>query len=327
MDSFCYFTPDPGRITARARLEKKSQMTDSAAITEQREKSWAAASSVIGAVGLTTLKIIVGLATGSLGILAEAAHSGLDLVAAVMTLVAVRISGRPADRSHLYGHGKVESLSALIEAALLLLTCLWILYGAIHRFITGAVEIEVTVWSFAVMITSIVVDVSRSRVLRRAAEKYQSQALAADALHFSTDIWSSAVVILGLVSVLIGDRVPRFAWLRYADAVAATVVAVIVIGVTWKLGVRTCQSLLDAAPPGLEEAITAAAGVVPGIFDVHNVRMRYSGARLFVDVHVLVDGSQSLRQAHDLTDEVERSIQRVIPNADVTVHAEPDERR
>jgi cation diffusion facilitator family transporter len=297
------------------------------ATTEQREKSWAAASSVIGAVGLTTMKIVVGLATGSLGILAEAAHSGLDLVAAVMTLVAVRISGRPADHSHLYGHGKVESLSALIEAALLVLTCLWILYGAINRFITGAVEIEVTVWSFAVMITSIVVDVSRSRVLRRAAEKYRSQALAADALHFSTDVWSSAVVILGLVSVMIGDRAPRFAWLRYADAVAATVVAVLVIGVTWKLGVRTCQSLLDAAPPGLEEAITSAAGVVPGIFDVHNVRMRYSGAQLFVDVHVLVDGSQSLRQAHELTDEVERSIQRVIPNADVTVHAEPDERR
>src|SRR5215831_11748975 len=144
-------------------------MPDSTRQDADREKSWAAGSSVAGAIGLTIMKIVIGLLTGSLGILAEAAHSGLDLVAAVMTLVAVRISGRPADRSHLYGHGKVESLSALIEAALLLLTCLWILYGAINRFITGAVEIEVTVWSFAVMITSIVVDVSRSRVLRRAA--------------------------------------------------------------------------------------------------------------------------------------------------------------
>src|SRR5438309_5993562 len=122
-------------------------MPDYARTDADREKSRAAASSVAGAVCLTVLKIVVGVATGSLGILAEAAHSGLDLVAAVMTLVAVRISGRPADRSHLYGHGKVESLSALVETALPILTCLWILRGAMHRFLTGAVEIEVTIWS------------------------------------------------------------------------------------------------------------------------------------------------------------------------------------
>src|SRR5436305_1493951 len=133
-----------------------------------REKSRAAASSVVGAICLTIIKVVVGVATGSLGILAEATHSGLDLVAAVLTLVAVRISGRPADRGHLYGHGKVENLSALVETALLILTCLWILRDATHRFLSGAVEIEVTVWSFAVMVTSILVDVSRSRVLRRA---------------------------------------------------------------------------------------------------------------------------------------------------------------
>ena len=291
--------------------------------TADREKRWAAGSSVIGAVCLTTLKVVVGLATGSLGIIAEAAHSGLDLVAALATFFAVRIGGRPADRSHHYGHGKVENLSALLETALLIVTCLWILYGAFHRFVTGAVEIEVTIWSFAVMLISIAVDVSRSRVLRRAAEKYHSQALEADALHFSTDIWSSAVVILGLVCVAVAGIYPRLSWLRYADASAAVLVAVIVIGVTWKLGMRTVQSLLDAAPAGLEERITAVAAAVPGIQDVHNLRMRYSGAQLFVDVHVLVDGTQSLRQAHDLTDEVERSIQQIVPNADVTVHPEP----
>jgi cation diffusion facilitator family transporter len=288
-----------------------------------REKSWAAASSVIGAVGLTTLKIVVGIATGSLGILAEAAHSALDLVAALATYFAVRIGSRPADRSHPYGHGKVENLSALLETALLILTCVWVLYGAGKRFLTGAVEIEVTFWSYAVMVFSIVVDVSRSRVLHRAAKKYNSQALEADALHFSTDIWSSAVVILGLISVAIGDSFPRLEWLRYADATAAVVVALIVIGVSFKLGARTVHSLLDAAPAGLEERITAAVQTVPGIQNVHNVRMRYSGAQLFVDVHVLVDGAQSLRQAHDLTEAVERSIQQVVPNADVTVHPEP----
>jgi cation diffusion facilitator family transporter len=298
-------------------------MPDSVRTVADREKSRAAASSVAGAVGLTALKLLVGFATGSLGILAEAAHSALDLVAAVMTLVAVRISGRPADRSHHYGHGKVENLSALVETALLVLTCVWIIRGAIHRFLTGTVEIEVTFWSFAVMVTSIVVDVSRSRMLLRIAIKHHSQALEADALHFSTDIWSSAVVILGLVSVMVGERIPRLAWLRYADAVAAVLVALIVIGVSWKLGVRTVQALIDAAPTGLEEKVTAAAASVPGIHNVHNVRMRYSGAQLFVDVHVLVDGGQSLRQAHDLTEEVERSIQLLMPNADVTVHPEP----
>jgi cation diffusion facilitator family transporter len=290
-----------------------------------REKRWAAASSVLAAVCLTALKIATGVITGSLGILAEAAHSGLDLVAAAVTLVAVRVSSRPADRGHPYGHGKVENLSALLETGLLVVTCVWIIYGAAKRFITGAVEIEVTVWSFAVMLTSIVVDFSRSRVLRRAARKYHSQALEADALHFSTDIWSSAVVILGLISVAIGEHAVRFAWLRYADAVAAVMVAGIVVWVTLKLGMRTVQSLLDAAPAGLEERITAAAGRVPGIHNVHNVRMRYSGAQLFVDVHALMDGAQPLRQAHDLTEEVERAIQQLVPNADVTVHPEPDD--
>ncbi|MCJ7783362.1 MAG: cation diffusion facilitator family transporter, partial [Desulfobacterales bacterium] len=145
------------------------------------EKRWAALSSVIAAVGLTGFKIIVGLTTGSLGILAEAAHSGLDLMAAVMTFLAVGISGKPADRNHLYGHGKAENLSALFETLLLLVTCFWILYEATHRLLFHPVALKVTFWSFAVMITSIVVDVSRSRVLYRAARKYNSQALEADA--------------------------------------------------------------------------------------------------------------------------------------------------
>ena len=162
------------------------------------EKKSVAISSVIAAVGLTGFKLIVGFATGSLGILAEAAHSGLDLMAAVMTFLAVRISGKPADPNHLYGHGKVENLSALFETLLLLVTCIWIIYEATHRLLFHTTDLEVNYWSFTVMITSIVVDISRSRMLYRAARKYNSQALEADALHFSTDIWSSGVVILGL---------------------------------------------------------------------------------------------------------------------------------
>ena len=288
-----------------------------------QEKNKAAASSVLAAIGLTTLKIVVGVLTGSLGILAEAAHSALDLVAALMTWFAVRISGKPPDRDHPYGHGKVENLSALLETLLLLTTCVWVVYSALTRLIHGRTEIEVNVWSFAVMALSMVVDYSRARMLSATAKKHNSQALEANALHFSTDIWSSAVVIVGLACVKLSGLYPSFAILRSADAFAALIVAGIVFFISGELGLRTVQSLLDAAPRGLEQRIKATAETVPGILDCHQVRARYSGAQLFADVHVIVDGSQTLVRAHALTDEVEAAIQRILPGADVTVHAEP----
>ena len=288
------------------------------------EKRWAAMSSVIAAVGLTGFKIIIGLTTGSLGILAEAAHSGLDLMAAVMTFLAIRISGKPADSTHLYGHGKAENLSALFETLLLLVTCFWIIYEATHRLLFHPVALKVTFWSFAVMITSIAVDISRSRVLYRAARKYHSQALGADALHFSTDIWSSGVVILGLVCVKVSGWVPGLTFLHQADSVAAIVVGLIVVYISVKLGVSTVQALLDVAPSGIEGKIKSAVQVLPGVTDCHNVRVRYSGPQLFVDIHVLVDGNQTLKEAHNLTEEIERTIQNLVPNADVTVHPEPN---
>jgi cation diffusion facilitator family transporter len=287
------------------------------------EKKSAALSSVIAAVALTVFKIIVGFATGSLGILAEAAHSGLDLMAAVMTFLAVRFSGKPADQDHLYGHGKVENLSALFETFLLLVTCIWIIYEASHRLLLHAVDIEVNVWSFAVMATSIGVDISRSRMLYRAAKKYNSQALEADALHFSTDIWSSAVVILGLFCVKLSEWVPSLAFLRQADSASAILVGFIVVYVSMRLGIRTVQALLDVAPSGVTKEIIAAVAAVPGVTDCHKVRLRYSGPQLFVDIHVLIDGNKTLEEAHHLTEEIERVIQQVVPNADVTVHPEP----
>jgi cation diffusion facilitator family transporter len=289
------------------------------------EKKAAALNSVGAALALTGMKLVVGIATGSLGILAEAAHSGLDLVAAVMTYGAVRISGRPADRSHHYGHGKVENLSAMGETLLLLVTCAWIITEAVRRLRFHTVDVEVTIWSFAVMITSIVVDISRSRMLYRVARRHNSQALEADALHFSTDIWSSSVVLLGLICVLIANRVPSLAFLVDGDAIAALGVAVIVVWVSGQLGWRTVQALVDASPAGLEERIRTAADSVAGVEDCHNIRARYSGAQLFVDVHVVMDGSQTLREAHALTEDTERAIQLVVADADVTVHPEPSQ--
>jgi len=291
--------------------------------TSHADKHSAALTSLLAAVGLTAFKTVVGVLTGSLGILAEAAHSGLDLIAAGMTLFAVRVSARPPDRTHLYGHGKVENLSAMFETVLLLATCAWIVWEAVHRLLFHEAKVEVNVWSFIVMGTSIAVDISRSRVLARAARDYNSQALEADALHFQTDVWSSAVVILGLICVKAGDWFPSVAWLRAADAVAALGVSVIVVWISWQLGRRTVDALLDSAPAGMEERILAAVEAVPGVHNCHNIRARYSGPMLFIDLHVLVDGNQSLFEAHALTEVIEGVIHEVVPGADVTVHPEP----
>lgn len=293
--------------------------------TAEREKQKAALSSVIAAVGLTAMKLAVGLWTGSLGLLAEAAHSGLDVVAAVITLFAVRVSDRPADSNHHYGHGKVENLSALIETLLLLVTCIWIIYEAIERLFFKVAEVRATFWAFAVMAIAILVDFSRSRMLYRAAKKHNSQALEADALHFRTDIWSSAVVIVGLACMKVGEWVPSLAFLNAADSVAAIVVALIVVYVSVRLGKRTVQGLLDVAPAGMQERIVAAVEAMPGVIDCHHVRIRYSGPQPFVDVHVSVNGSQTLDQAHALTEAIEVRIQRLMSGADVTVHPEPPE--
>jgi cation diffusion facilitator family transporter len=289
----------------------------------EREKKQAAMSSVIAALGLTGLKIIVGVATGSLGILAEAAHSGLDLVAALVTFLAVRTSGKPADKEHLYGHGKVENVSALFETLLLLITCVWIVYEAIQRIFFRAVEMEISSWAFIVMGISIIVDINRSRMLYKAARKHNSQALEADALHFRTDIWSSSVVILGLACVKISEWVPELGFLQKADAVAALGVALIVVYVSLELGIRTVQALLDVALPGMAEKITTTVKAIPGVINCHSVRLRHSGPHFFADLHVLVAGNLSLQEVHAITEAIEDAIRKMVPNADVTVHPEP----
>src|SRR5712692_1426662 len=208
------------------------------------EKRAVAGNSVLAAFAITALKIVVGFTTGSLGILSEAAHSGLDLIAALVTFFSVRVSDKPADADHQYGHGKVENFSAFIETGLLLLTCIWIVYEAVRRLFFHHVEIEPSPAAFLVMFFSMGVDFWRSRALGRIADKYDSQALEADALHFSTDIWSSGVVALGLLLVLLG-RAYGIGWLRDADPIAALFVAGVVVYVSWRLARRTIDALLD----------------------------------------------------------------------------------
>jgi cation diffusion facilitator family transporter len=286
------------------------------------EKRAVAQNSVYAAIGITTLKFIVGITTGSLGILSEAAHSGLDLVAAVVTLMSVRVSDKPADADHQYGHGKVENFSAFIETGLLLLTCVWIVYEAIKRLFYHHVHIEPTVAAFVVMAISIVLDSWRSRRLRRIAVKYDSQALAADALHFSTDIWSSSVVILGLGLVLAGDQL-NLPWLQNADPIAALVVACVVVYVSWRLARQTIDALLDAAPPGVRTRIIDEVSRVEGVLEVDRARIRRAGNRYFADLEIGMHRNVTFQKSEQLGQRVTQAVHRVLPDADVVVHSVP----
>jgi cation diffusion facilitator family transporter len=290
------------------------------------EKRAAAGNSVLAAIVITTLKVVVGFATGSLGILSEAAHSGLDLIASLMTFFSVQVSDKPADAQHQYGHGKVENFSAFVETALLLLTCVWIIYEAVTRLFYRHIEIEPSIAAFAVMLFSMAVDWWRSRALGRIAVKYDSQALEADALHFSADIWSAGVVVVGLLLVQLGRNYSRD-WLRNADPIAALVVAGVVISVSWRLARRTIDALLDAAPLGVRSQIYDAVSRVEGVVEVDRVRIRRSGNRYFADLAVGMARSVTFQRSGQLIAAVSEAVRRILPNADVTVQPLPRAQR
>lgn len=281
------------------------------------EKSRVAFYSVLAAIILTSIKIVVGVWTNSLGILSEALHSGLDLVAAVITLFAVRVADRPADKTHNYGHGKVENLSALVETLLLLVTCIWIIYEAVHRLISGKTELDVNIWSFLVVIISIGIDYSRSKALSRVAKKYNSQALEADALHFSTDIWSSGVVLLGLICAAFG--------FLFADAIAALFVALIVIFVSFKLGKKAIDALLDKSPEETVAKIEEILQLAKHIKRFHDLKVRTSGAETLVEVNVHVTPGITIEVAHQISHDVEHEIKQFVERCEVHIHIEPEE--
>jgi cation diffusion facilitator family transporter len=286
------------------------------------EKRAAAGNSVLAAIVITGLKIVVGFTTGSLGILSEAAHSALDLIAALITFFSVGVSDKPADADHQYGHGKVENFSAFVETGLLLLTCAWIIYEAASRLFFRHIEIEPSTAAFAVMIISMGVDFWRSRVLGRIATKYDSQALEADALHFSADIWSAGVVVTGLALVLIG-RTYHIEWLRDSDPIAALFVAGVVISVSWRLARRTVDALLDAAPAGVRSQIQDAVSHVDGVLEVDRVRIRRAGNRYFADVTVGLARSVTFQRSGQLVTAVSDAVRHILPNSDVTVQPLP----
>jgi cation diffusion facilitator family transporter len=288
---------------------------------EAREKRSAALLSVGSAVLLVSLKAFLVIRTGSLGVLSEALHSALDLLAAVITFLSVRVSDEPADERHPYGHGKFENFSAFVETALLLITALYIIYEAFDRLFFHSVHIQPSITAILVLFVALTIDVTRARALKNVARKYSSDALEADALHFSTDVWSTIVVISGIGLVWAGETW-NLPWLAYADALAGLAVAAIILWVGSQLGRRTMDALLDVAPKGLQQEIAMAVGRMDGVLDVDRVRVRRAGNRHFVDATVSVARTASLEQVHALSDAIEKRIGEIVPS-DVMVHAEP----
>jgi cation diffusion facilitator family transporter len=282
----------------------------------QTEKEQVALSSIAASAGLTVAKALVGFATGSLAILSEAGHSLIDLGATVMTYIAVRISGKPADEEHHYGHGKIEAVSALAETALLFLLSGVVIWEAVKRLVEHEDHVvEATIWAFGVIVVSIVVDFFRARALSQTAAKTSSHALEADALHFSSDLWSSLAVLIGLFGVHFG--VP------WADSVAALVVAMLVCIAGWRLGRRTIDMLIDVAPPGAAAKITAIAAKVPGVVKVDQVRARAVGETTFIDLTVAVSRTLPLDRVSAIKDAVDSAICREMPGAEPTVTTDP----
>jgi len=306
------------------------------AAKEARSAKRSAAIFSVTAAGIVTLlKLITGLLTGSLGMLSEAAHSGIDLIASGITLFSVQVADRPADEDHNYGHGKVESLSALIETMIMLASCIWIVTEALHRIVFRQhLELHQSLWPFSVLVFSIAVDFTRSRALARAAREHRSDALAADSVHFATDMWASLAVMIGIAATYAGLRYDIPA-LQYADPVAALVVAGIILKVSWTLARETVDALLDATPttdPTMHQRITKEElrsnlihdlNAIPGVLSVDRLRTRRSGSNYFADVTLGMPRNLTFQRSEQLTMEATEAVQRHLPGADVVVHTVP----
>ncbi|MCU1248670.1 MAG: cation diffusion facilitator family transporter [Edaphobacter sp.] len=294
--------------------------------TSHEAKRSAALFSVLAAFGVTLLKLLTGLLTGSLGMLSEAAHSGIDLIAAGITLFSVQVSDRPADADHTYGHGKIESLSAAIETVLMLASCIWILTEAIRRIVFREhLSLKISVWPFIVLLLAITVDFTRSRNLHRIASETRSEALEADAIHFRTDIWSSIAVLLGLAASYSG-RYWNIPALELADPVAAILVACIILYVTWNLARRTIDALTDATPPEVRaqnRELIRDLAAIDGVLSVDRVRTRRSGPSYFADVTLGMPRNLTFQRSEQITTAATAAVQRHLPGADVVVHSVP----
>ena len=278
--------------------------------------------SMLAATAMTVLKLAAGILSGSLGVLSDGAHSGLDLVGSALTFYSVRVSDKPADDGHTYGHAKFETLSAFIEAGLMAVSCAWIIYEAMHRIFLHEAVVHHSLWPVLVLLTSIAVDWWRSQKLSAVAKQYKSTALAADAFHFASDIWSTLAVLAGLGLSWLGSEL-NIGWLSYADPVAAMLVSLLILRLTWKLTRETSEVLLDATPGDLRWKILGEVEAVEGVLAVEQVRVRRAGSATFADLTLALPRSFTFEHTNELVQATTEAVQRIVPDADVVVHTVP----
>ncbi len=287
-----------------------------------REKRRVALMSLVAALFLTAAKLVVGVASGSLGVLSEAAHSAMDLIAVGITYISIRAAEAPADEVHPFGHGKVENLGAFIQIGLLFITTGWIVIEAFNRLFLREAHVQLSTAAFVVLVAAIVIDTVRARALFQAAGKYQSQALEVNAFHFATDAYGTGVVLLGL-GLLYAAQHGYPGWFRHADAMAGLTVAVLTLYVGLRLGNETIRVLLDAAPAGVSDRITSEVARVPGVLRHDRTRVRQSGGKLFVDLRLTLESNIPFEHAESVVDAVEAKVHQIYPTADVVVDAAP----
>lgn len=299
-------------------------------MTADTKKTIAAVSSVVWSALLTVMKFIVGIITGSLGILSEALHSALDLLAALGSLFAVKIAARPADEEHPYGHGKVENLMALVETLLLLLTAGWVVKEAVERLLSDnpdALHVETSIWAFVVVIVSLVVDINRSAMLKRVAKETKSAALEADAAHFASDIWSSAAVLLGITgAACVGFTEPgsTLHWLLLrADVLASLGVVVLILHICWELGLKAVNNLMDKVDGDAAEKIRNLMKTRMPAYPVTRMRVREVGLKVYTEIEVAVPCELHVDTAHEIADAIEELIATAFTEAETIVHMQP----
>lgn len=298
---------------------------EGAKVDVTHRKTRAALLSVASNTLLVVLKLVVGAMIGSVSVMSEAIHSGVDLVAALIATFAVRTSGRPADEDHQFGHGKVENISGAIEALLIFVAAGWIVYEAVSRLITPR-PVEAAVWGVAVMLFSALANIWVSHVLFKVGRETESVALEADALHLRTDVYTSAGVMVGLTFLWVHEVFFPSVNLHWIDPVAAICVAFLIVRAAWRLTVVCVRDLLDVCLPLQEEQWIRdyIAGLRPEIAGYHGLRTRKCGAERFVEFHMLVDPMMSVDESHAITEQATEALRQRFGHANVTIHVEPD---
>ena len=317
MDSAASGTSRTGETNART-----SAMVAAFSVQKRR----VALLSMSAAAAMTVLKLAAGLLSGSLGVLSDAAHSGLDLAGAMLTYFSVHVSDKPADEDHTYGHGKVENLSSFIEATLMAVSCAWIVWEAVQRIFVHAVEVRHSLWPVAVLLGSIAVDYWRSRELRAVADRTGSPALATDAFHFASDMWATLAVLAGLGVNWLGSRF-GIAWLSYSDPVAAIVVSIMILRMTLRLGHEAVAVLVDEIPAETRRQLIREVERVPGVLAVEQARLRRGGARHFADLTLALPRRFTFEHTGQVVDQATAAAQRILPGADIVIHTVPHQTR